>query len=257
MAAATFLFLLERNLRRRGASLGTRPWIVAIAVLAAGIGGRLHYVIEKVAGGGIGLTDIPAALAPGSSGSTFFGAMGGILLSLLLLRRWVPGGSLARLADDAVGGLGVAILFGRMGCLAQGCCLGEASDLPWALPPGLHGVDGSPRLHPLALYLGLWALVSAWGSAIVAAAVTRNSGKQPGAWRSGGGAGQRALLFLTMFAAGRAWLEIYRMESIETSGAGRWALGESWILAVAGLIVLLARVRRKPLTVGSRLPNLG
>jgi hypothetical protein len=60
-----------------------------------------------------------------------------------------------------------------------------------------------------------------------------------------------------MFAAGRAWLEIYRMESIETSGAGRWALGESWILAVAGLIVLLARVRRKPLTVGSRLPNLG
>src|SRR5262249_48665327 len=58
-------------------------------------------------------------------------------------------------------------VFGRMGCLAAGCCYGRpAHDLPWAivfrdpralLPPELLGVP----LHPSQIYDGLGDLVLA------------------------------------------------------------------------------------------------
>jgi prolipoprotein diacylglyceryltransferase len=267
LAAVAFLALLERNLRRRHASLGTRPWIVAIAVLAAGIGGRLHYVIEKAAGGSLAIADIPGALAIGSSGSTFFGAMAGILIALVIVRRWLPGGSLARLADDAVPGLGAAILLGRIGCLLQGCCLGEPSELPWALPPALREIAGFPHLHPLALYLGLWACASALAasaltsSALTSGALSRRIAALRG-WPFGSFSrpaieGGRALVFLTLFSAGRAVIETYRWAPDGADASLGWALAESCLLAVTGALVLAARMRRKPLTVGSRLPTLG
>jgi len=232
-AVVTFLLLLELRLRPRGASLGGCSWLVAVAVLAAGIGERLHSVVEGVLSERIALENLPPALCLRSAGPTFFGAIGAVALVLFLLRRWVPGRSLRRLADDAVYGLGVAILIGRLGCLLQGCCLGEVRTLPWGLRAGLHGGDGSTLYHPLPLYIGFWGITSA----LVATRLARRFPASPGT---------TTLLFATLFCLGRGFLESYRLGSGRLLLEGGWGQTEAFVLATITGGLLLLRPRYRP-----------
>ena len=93
LAVGLLLAITEGRLRARGASILARPWLVAVCVIAAGISGRLHFAIEALISGGADVAGLLPMLDPRQSGSTFFGAMAGIVVTLILIRRRLPGGS--------------------------------------------------------------------------------------------------------------------------------------------------------------------
>ena len=97
------------------------------------------------------------------------GLLGASLAGIIYLRvRKMP---LWKVADILAPSIALGYVFGRIGCLMNGCCYGRACDLPWAIrfPVGhsTHPV-GEPALavHPTQIYdsllnLGLY-LALAW-----------------------------------------------------------------------------------------------
>ncbi len=99
-------------------------------------------------------------------GIVFYGCiMGGLAGSLLYWKRH-PFPFLA-MCDAVAPALAIGIAIGRAGCLLNGCCYGETSDLPWAITfpagslPWLHQVAGgmittdaarSLAVHPTQVY---------------------------------------------------------------------------------------------------------
>jgi prolipoprotein diacylglyceryltransferase len=160
--------------------------------------------------------------------------MVGVVLVVLIFRRWIPGGSILAFADKAVLPLGIAILIGRFGCTFQGCCLGEPSGLPWALPARLEFQTDTVMLHPLALYLGVLGL----GSAILSEALCRRTAVL------GSIAGSRVLLFAFTFTLGRGLLESLRLQAELALAGGSWARLESFAVAGVAAVALLLRLRR-------------
>ncbi len=87
-----------------------------------------------------------------------------------------------RIADVFAPSVALGSVFGRIGCLLNGCCYGRACDLPWAIQftnPQARDLSGTPLnvpLHPteiydallnLLLYLGLaWLFRRRWETRI-------------------------------------------------------------------------------------------
>ncbi len=99
----------------------------------------------------------------GFRGMGIFGAIiGATLVGVLYGRiRHFPVGRIADLVAPAVI-LGQAI--GRVGCIINGCCYGEASDLPWAFlytHPASDAVQNGVTypVHPTAAYELIWDLI--------------------------------------------------------------------------------------------------
>jgi phosphatidylglycerol:prolipoprotein diacylglycerol transferase len=65
------------------------------------------------------------------------------------------------LADVLAPSIALGYVFGRIGCLLNGCCYGRACDMPWAIsyPPG--NLNGAPTypVHPTQIYDSLLNLV--------------------------------------------------------------------------------------------------
>lgn len=85
-------------------------------------------------------------------------SLGGILYSRL---KKLP---LWRLADALAPSIALGYVFGRIGCLLNGCCYGSVCDLPWAIhfpeghetyPHGVHPTQIYDSLLNLVLYLAL------------------------------------------------------------------------------------------------------
>lgn len=234
--------LLELRLRRLGTSALERPLVVGSCMLAAGIGGRIHYIAEGLILGWLPTSQVPALLSPMRGGSTFFGAMAGLAVALWLLQRRLPFASLPRLLDEGVWSFGIAILLGRVGCLVQGCCLGRPTHLPWAVaPPAVArtavGLDAGVVLHPFVMYVGLWGLAAAW--------LATRPGFGRG-WKNV--TGSRCLLFVTFFSAGRIGLEWFRLPPPRLLGGLNVAQWEALGVTVIGAIVLSRRRTRGLIT---------
>jgi phosphatidylglycerol:prolipoprotein diacylglycerol transferase len=240
------VLLTERRLRRDGESLIARPWVVLAILLGALAGGRLHFLIEGIVRGTIQPGALPGLLSPLRGGSTFFGAMAGMLLTMLALRRHLPYGSILRFADAGVPGLGVAVAIGRIGCFVNGCCLGTPTRAPWGVGLERHaaepdvaaalaamGREAAVGLHPLVIYLALWSLVSAWLST-----------RRRLAGRLAGLPGTQILLFGALFSAGRFVIEAWRLPPAGSGHGLHPARWEALGLAVGLTLLLVARARR-------------
>jgi phosphatidylglycerol:prolipoprotein diacylglycerol transferase len=104
------------------------------------VGGRLAYLVQH--GDNVfldmngrplsGMQWLLAALNLSQGGLVLIGAMVGGAIGFLAFcaRRKVP--PLA-LADVIVPSIFIGIAFGRLGCLMNGCCFGDACSLPWAI----------------------------------------------------------------------------------------------------------------------------
>ena len=63
-----------------------------------------------------------------------------------------------KIADIIAPSIALGSVFGRIGCLLNGCCYGRACDLPWAITftnPPAHELSGTPLnvpLHPTEIY---------------------------------------------------------------------------------------------------------
>ncbi len=96
-------------------------------------------------------------------GYTFYGAMMGALVSMILFSRYARV-SFRHYADMATPATALGLGIGRIGCFAAGCCWGKPTHVPWAVT--YSHVDsfcpwrGVP-LHPTQLYESAGAFVLA------------------------------------------------------------------------------------------------
>jgi phosphatidylglycerol:prolipoprotein diacylglycerol transferase len=155
-------------------------WDLGIYALLGGIiGARAFYLVQyhdRVFEGksGIDLLLVPFQLQEGGLvllGGLIFGSV--IFLAYARYRKLKP----LLMADIALPGFFVALAFGRLGCLMNGCCYGDRCELPWALEFPLGSVPdmalvirgfiapeslASLPLHPTQIYSSLDALILAF-----------------------------------------------------------------------------------------------
>jgi len=139
----------RRGLRdglRAEAILDTGPWLL----LGAIAGARLLYVLNhwQTDFAGKPLTNI-FNLRLG--GMVFYGGLIGATVAVILYLRlkrlpvWKVGDALAP-------SIALGAVFGRLGCLMNGCCYGRPCDLPWAIHfPADHDTQGA-GVHPVQIY---------------------------------------------------------------------------------------------------------
>lgn len=128
------LVLMYRLAKKEGLPAGRLMDMAFWAALAGIIGSRLIYVVTRwdefmvplFTRGDLRIFKI------WEGGLTFYGGLiGGIIVGLLLVRRWrIPLLPVMDIAGPAVA-LGQAV--GRIGCFLAGCCWGKPSYLPWAI----------------------------------------------------------------------------------------------------------------------------
>ena len=86
-------------------------------------------------------------------GLVYYGGLIGAMIAGMIYIRWkkLP---LWKIADVLAPSCALGNVFGRIGCLLNGCCYGRACSLPWAIsfPPG--NPLGSPTypVHPTEIY---------------------------------------------------------------------------------------------------------
>jgi phosphatidylglycerol---prolipoprotein diacylglyceryl transferase len=95
-------------------------------------------------------------------GLVYYGGLIGASLAVILYCRWrkVP---LWKLADVFAPSIALGYVFGRLGCLMNGCCYGRETALPWGLtyPSGsevCQSVANCGPVHPTQIYDSLLSL---------------------------------------------------------------------------------------------------
>jgi phosphatidylglycerol:prolipoprotein diacylglycerol transferase len=130
----------------------------------------------------------------------FYGGLLGAMLGTIFFAWWkkVP---FWKLTDALAPSIALGYVFGRIGCLLNGCCYGHACSLPWAITyPELHETHpehlAAIPVHPTQIYdsllsLGLY-LALAW------------------AYRRKKFDGQILALYLMCYAVTRSFVELFR-----------------------------------------------
>lgn len=124
---------------------------ISFWVLIAGIlGARLGYIIQEIPY----YSKHPGELMQWQfAGLTSFGGVIAAVIAVWIACRR-KGISTLTFLDVAAPGFLAGHIFGRIGCLLNGCCYGGHCDLPWGIP-----VDGRAGLyHPAQIYDALMNL---------------------------------------------------------------------------------------------------
>lgn len=91
-------------------------------------------------------------------GLVFYGGLIGAAVASMVYLSWkhLP---VWKIADILAPSIALGSVFGRIGCLLNGCCYGRACDLPWGIrfPPG-HETQGA-TVHPTEIYDALLNLL--------------------------------------------------------------------------------------------------
>ncbi|MBN1690371.1 MAG: prolipoprotein diacylglyceryl transferase [Dehalococcoidia bacterium] len=128
-------------------------WWIAVGL----IGARLFYLLENWQFF-MGHTDKIFGLA----GERMYGGILGVILVSWVYSR-IAGLSFLRISDLIIPGGVLAMVIARIGCTLNGCCYGEACDLPWAIvytAPDSRAPLHTP-IHPFQIYQILWFAVMA------------------------------------------------------------------------------------------------
>jgi phosphatidylglycerol:prolipoprotein diacylglycerol transferase len=134
------------------------------------VGARLFYCIQYW---GRGIDSLLDVVQYWKGGIVYYGGILGGVIAFFAYRHFRPF-PLRPYLDVMAPAIAVGTLFGRLGCFLNGCCYGDACNLPWAVsfpkfsPPwerqyylGLIPPDAthSLPLHPTQIYSALDALV--------------------------------------------------------------------------------------------------
>jgi prolipoprotein diacylglyceryl transferase len=226
---------------KRYTARGGRPGLigdVAIWAVPFGIvGARMYHVAtdpELYFGEGRHVID---ALYIWHGGLGIWGGIaGGAVGALIACRRHsVP---FSGVADALAPGLLVAQAVGRLGNYANQELFGKPTDLPWALqidpahrPPGY---EQFTTFHPTFLYELLWNLAAA----AVLVAIDRRVKLT---------AGRAFALYVMLYTAGRVWIEMLRIDTVNDIGPFRlnvWTSIILFALATVYFVVSRRRLRR-------------
>ena len=125
-------------------------WDIGVFGLLAGIvGGRLFYIVQysdRVFGGKSGTELLIAPFQLQEGGLVL---LGGVIAGSLTMiwYCWKQKVSPLLLADVAVPAFFLALAFGRLGCLMNGCCYGDRCELPWAIQFPMGSVPDMAMVH--------------------------------------------------------------------------------------------------------------
>jgi phosphatidylglycerol---prolipoprotein diacylglyceryl transferase len=137
-------------------------WLMAGAIVGARIVYVATYWKEQFAGEP--LTEI---FAIWNGGLVYYGGLIGAAIAGFIYTRWkqMP---LWKTADVFAPSIALGSVFGRIGCLLNGCCYGRACNLPWAISFPADNPLHAPTqpVHPTEIYdallnLGLYIFL-AW-----------------------------------------------------------------------------------------------
>jgi phosphatidylglycerol:prolipoprotein diacylglycerol transferase len=170
--------------------------ICIVAMVSAFVGSRVfHVVFERR---DYYLNQPSEILKFWNGGFVFYGGFFFALIASALYCRIkkISFGSYSDLFAPVISGL---YAFGRMGCLAAGCCFGTPTTLPWGItfPYGVEAPPGIP-LHPTQIYFSLW---EGMVCLIILNVEKRMPSRKPG---------QLFGLWLILHAIGRGILEQFR-----------------------------------------------
>lgn len=118
------------------------PWIILGAILGARTLYVFSYWREDFAG-----KPWYEVFMVQHGGLVFYGGLIGATLAVILysLGKRLP---LWKVGDALAPSIALGYVFGRIGCLMNGCCYGRPCDLPWAIRFPPHKVDGVMEPHP-------------------------------------------------------------------------------------------------------------
>jgi phosphatidylglycerol:prolipoprotein diacylglycerol transferase len=166
-------------------------------------------------------------------GLVYYGGLIGAAIAGIIYIRWkkLP---LWKIADIVAPSIALGSVFGRTGCLLNGCCYGRPTDLPWGIRfPADHPTGGVP-VHPTEIYDGLLNL----GLYFFLAWLFRRKKFD----------GQIFATYLLCYAVTRAFVEYFRGDYTNL----HYHLGltpAQWIgvpIFVAGLVLAVILSRRAP-----------
>ena len=168
----------------------------------------------------------------GGSGLGIFGAiLGGTLVGLIYAR--IHRFPIGRTCDIAAFGLILAQAIGRVGCIFNGCCTGEATSLPWGVQytnpdTGADLLAQQTHVHPTHIYELLWDLMIfgvIWG--------LRGKRQPPGAIY---------LIYISLYSIGRFTISFWRVNQSGFLGLQQAQIVSLLVLAIAlGLLVHIYR----------------
>jgi phosphatidylglycerol---prolipoprotein diacylglyceryl transferase len=206
------------------------PWLIVGAILGARALYVFSYWHEEFVG-----RPVLEIFAVWRGGLVFYGGLIGASLACILYAR-IKNVPLWKLADVFAPSVALGSVFGRLGCLLNGCCYGRACNLPWAItfPPDSRSAPPGVPLHPVQLYdasLNLLCYVAlAW------------------LYRRKKFDGQVFIAYLISYAFLRSFVEVFRGDYPEHY-LGGWATPAQLVsigILAAGLVLLPVLRRLKP-----------
>jgi len=133
------------------------PWLIVGAILGARTLYVTSYWKEQFAE-----HPFPEIFMIQKGGLVYYGGLIGASLACILYSQLkkLP---LWKLADVMAPSIALGYVFGRIGCLLNGCCYGRKCSLPWSVtypaPHVTHPVDGAATpVHPTQIYDSLLSL---------------------------------------------------------------------------------------------------
>ncbi|MDP2211994.1 MAG: prolipoprotein diacylglyceryl transferase [Candidatus Aquicultor sp.] len=145
------LFIIMHESKRKGFNPDFAYDLVLFAMVGGIAGARLVYVIDHWHDFAASPTQI---FAIWQGGLVFYGGLIGGALAVLGLVK-MKKMSIGKVADIVAPCLAIGSAVGRLGCFSNGCCYGQATNVPWAItfnnPLSAAQPLGVP-LHPTQLY---------------------------------------------------------------------------------------------------------
>jgi len=147
---AAGLWTATRRARRANVSgdiiSDTTLWLLIGSIVGARIVYVATYWQQEFAGG-----PLSEIFMIQHGGLVFYGGPIGATLAGIGYLSWkkLP---VWKIADILAPSIALGSVFGRIGCLLNGCCYGRACDLPWAISYPPQYLIGGTLIHPVQIY---------------------------------------------------------------------------------------------------------
>jgi phosphatidylglycerol:prolipoprotein diacylglycerol transferase len=132
--------------------LDVGTWLIVGAILGA----RTLYVISYWREEFAGKPFVDIFMIQ-RGGLVYYGGLIGACLAGIIYARWkkLP---LWQMSDILAPSIALGYVFGRIGCLMNGCCYGRACNLPWAIQFPAGHPTYPDRVHPTEIYESVLSL---------------------------------------------------------------------------------------------------
>jgi phosphatidylglycerol---prolipoprotein diacylglyceryl transferase len=235
LAFVSGIFMAVRRGKPRGIDSTFIQDLSTIILVCSLLGARMAYVVTHLSEfQGNWLAIINPVNSNGSFGIAGLVLLGGVITAIPITIFYTrkKNYDVLEVLDLLAPSLALGIIFGRFGCLMNGCCYGNACDLPWAINYPVESFLHGHSLHPTQVYSMLANLL------IMFALLGFSKGNPK--------KGQVMALFLILYSPARFVIEFLRdyEASMILTRIGNWQVTTSQMLTfsmfITGLVLFYA-----------------